>query len=144
MPLRTYDPKNVIVTFGGIALGGFADGTFVAVERENDAFSKESGADGVVSRAKSNDKSGNATITLSQTSPSNDILSIFHAADESANEGVKPFVIKEIGSGSLFVSAFGWIRKIPSIEYAKEISTREWTIDLADLDVFVGGVPNNE
>lgn len=31
---KTYDPKDVKVTFNGVELTGFADGTFIKVERE--------------------------------------------------------------------------------------------------------------
>ena len=55
MSVRTYDPKAVAVLIGGVPIGGFADGTFISVERDNDTFQKVSGSDGIVSRAKSNE-----------------------------------------------------------------------------------------
>jgi len=142
--VRTYDPKQVVVVVGGVPLSGFADGTFISVERANDSFSKVSGADGYVSRSKSNDKSGSVTITLAQTSPSNDILQGFALADELTNNGVVPILVKDVGGRTTFVSAFGWIKKTPSAEFGKEISNREWVLDVADLDVFIGGTPNVE
>ena len=30
MAVRTYDPKQVIITVGGVPMSGFADGTFLA------------------------------------------------------------------------------------------------------------------
>jgi len=140
MPLRTYDPKDIIVTIGGVPMSGFADGTFVNVERDNDMFTKVSGADGEISRAKSNDKGGVLTLTLSQTSMSNDVLSGIAVADELTNSGVVPIFVKDINSLSTFVSAFGWVKKQPAAEYGKVINNREWVVDLADLEVFIGGV----
>jgi hypothetical protein len=144
MPVRTYDPKKCIVIIGGIPMGGFADGTFVMVERSNDAFTKVSGADGGVSRAKSNDISGTLTLTLAQTSPSNDILSGFAQLDEQSNNGVVPLAITDLGGRTTCVSGFGWVKKFPSIENGKEISNREWVLDCADLNIFIGGNPDAE
>jgi hypothetical protein len=139
MPVRTYDPKAVLVIIGGVPMSGFADGTFVAVERSNPTFTKVSGADGVVSRAKSNDRSGTLTLTLAQTSPSNDILSGIAVLDETKNLGVVPVLVKDISGRTTIVSAFGWVNKPAKAEFGKEIVNREWTLDLADLDVANGG-----
>lgn len=139
MPVRTYDPKKVVVIIGGVPMGGFADGTFVTVARENDSFTKVSGADGIVSRAKSSDKSGSLTMTLAQTSPSNDVMTGFVQADELSNNGIVPVLVQDFSGRTVLVSAFGWVRKPPDSEFGKEISDREWVMDLADLDMFVGG-----
>lgn len=144
MPVRTYDPKKVAVLIGGVQMGGFADGIFITVERSNDSFSKVSGADGIVSRAKSNDVSGQITLTLAQTSPSNDVLSGFAQLDEQSNNGVVPVGIADFGGRTALVSAFAWVRKYPSVEDGKEINNREWVLDCADLNIFVGGNPDAE
>jgi len=57
MAVRTFDPAQVVILLGGAPMSGFADGTFITIERETDTFQKESGADGVISRIKMNDKS---------------------------------------------------------------------------------------
>jgi hypothetical protein len=144
MAVRTYDPKEVVVLVGGIPIGGFADGSAVSVSRANDTFSKVSGTDGITSRAKSNDKSGEIALTLAQTSPSNDVLSGFAIADELSNNGVVPVAITDLSGRTVLVSAFAWVRKPPDTEFAKEISDREWMLDAADLDMFVGGNPDAE
>jgi len=137
--IYTYDPKLLLVTFGGIPLTGFADGTFLAVVRNSDMFSEVTGADGETSRAKSNDRSGLATITLKQTSPSNDVLSAFALADEEANAGVRTFMAKDALGTSIFFSAFAYVKKIPDSAFGKEINNREWSLFLSDLRVLVGG-----
>lgn len=139
MPVRTYDPKLVLVIVGGVPLSGFADGTFVAVERTSDTFSKVSGADGVLSRAKTNDRSGTLTLTLAQTSPANDVLTGFAVADELTNEGVVPVSITDLSGRTAIVSGFGWVKKPAKAEFGKEISNREWALDLADLNMANGG-----
>ncbi|MCK4522416.1 MAG: DUF3277 family protein [Nanoarchaeota archaeon] len=137
--VRTYDPKKVILTVGGVPVSGYADGTFITVERSADNFSKVVGAHGQTSRAKTNDFSGSLTVTLAQTSMSNNILQGFAVADELSNDGVVPIQVKDNSGTSVFFSANGWIRKPANAEFGKEISNREWIFDLADLDMAVGG-----
>ena len=139
MPVRTYDPKQVLISVGGIPMSGFADGTFATFERSSDTFSKVSGADGIVSRAKSNDRSGTFTFTLAQTSPANDFLSGFAFLDESKNLGIVPILVKDSAGATLLLSAYGWVKKPPKVEYGKEITNREWVMDCADSDFFIAG-----
>lgn len=143
MVLRTYDPASVVISVGGVPMSGFADGTFLTVDRDENAFTKVTGADGTSTRVKSNNRSGTMTLTLKQSSPSNDILSGFAALDELSNLGVVPIIIKDLSGNSLFFSATGWVQKYPSTEFAKEISNREWTLDLVDVDMFVGSNAEN-
>lgn len=141
--LYTYDPKLLVITFGGVPIVGYADGTFLTVSRNNDMFAEVSGASGEVSRAKSNDRSGLAVLTLKQTSPSNDVLMGAALADEFGNAGVREFLAKDALGSSLFFSAFAYVKKVPDAGFGKEIDNREWNLFLADLAVYVGGnVPN--
>lgn len=139
MAVRTYDPKQCLVTIGGVPMGGFADGTFVSIERTSDTFTKVSGADGIVSRSKTNDKSGTLTLTLAQTSPSNDVLTGYAKLDELSNAGIIPVTVKDISGRSTYASGFGWVKKPPTGEFGKEISDREWSLDMADLEIYTGG-----
>lgn len=143
MPLYTFDPKDLVLTVGGVAISGFADGEFVNIERTNDSFSMVSGADGDTSRAKSNDKTGQVTITLAQTSPSNAVLQGFAVLDEQSNDGVVPVIAKDLNGASIFFSKAAWVRKPASANFGKEIQNREWVLDCSDLDVFVGGTTPN-
>lgn len=139
MTVKTYDPKNVQLIVGGVPINGFADGTFISAERTNDAFTMVSGAAGEVTRAKSNDRTGMVTITLLQSSLSNDVLSGFALADELSNSGIVPVVIKEVTGNTVIFSGEGWVRKFPVTDYAKEVSNREWVLDMSDMDFFIGG-----
>jgi hypothetical protein len=139
MAVHTYDAKKVKVIVGGIPLSGYADGTFIKIERDNDLFTKVVGADGITSRSKSNDRGGTAVLTLKQTSPSNDILSAFHLTDELTNAGIFPLLVQDMSGRSTFISATAWIKKLPSSEFGKDLGNREWTFDLVDVDIFVGG-----
>ena len=141
MSVHTYDPANVIISIGGFPMSGFADGTFVTVARDEDIFAKVTGADGEVSRAKSNNRSGSLSLTLQQTSMSNDILSAIALTDEVSNAGVVPVLVKEIGTSTILMSGEGWVKKMPDAVFSKDVENREWVLDLATLNMFEGGNP---
>lgn len=135
----TYDPKQVSCIVGGQIGQGFSDGSFIKVERNEDAFTLKVGVDGEGTRAKSNNKSGKITITLMQSSSFNDTLSAFAAADELSNTGAVPFFLKDNSGRTLCTALTCWVKKYADSEFAKEVSTRVWTLETDDITVFVGG-----
>lgn len=138
MAVRTYDPAQVICTIGGVPMSGYAEGTFIEVDRDEATWTKVVGADGLVTRGKTNNFSGTLTLTLKQSSPSNDVLSGFLAIDELTNQGVVPILIKDLSGNSIYFSATAWIAQYANSAFGKAISDRAWTISLGDLEIFVG------
>lgn len=137
--VRTLDPKDVLIIVSGIPISGFEDGTFVLVERTSDTFTTVSGADGIVTRVKQNDRTGSVTITLAQSSESNAVLSGLAIADELSGIGVFPVVVKDNRGTSLYFSDVCWIRKVSNAEFSKDVNSREWVIDCSNLEIFNGG-----
>lgn len=136
---RTYDPKQVILTFGGVIFTGYAEGTFVSIAGNGDKFEKSRGADGGVDRVNKNANDYSVTVTLKQTSPTNDALSIIMNADIVSNTGKFPLTIKDLGGTTLFTTAQAWIAKDPDDEYSDSMSTREWRIDTGIAAKITGG-----
>lgn len=137
--VKTYDPKLFSCIVGGKIMTGFSDGTYIKLERNEQAFNLKVGVTGEATRAKNNNRSGKVTITLMQSSDSNDALSTFAAADELTNAGAVPVLIKD-GSGSTVASAVtAWVQKYPNTEFQKEATTREWVLETDELLMFVGG-----
>lgn len=139
MSVKTVDPKNIILTVGGHIISGYADGTFISVERAEDAYAESVGADGEVVRVRSHNRLTALTVTLQQTSESNSVLSTIAQLDERANAGVVPVLLKEIDGDTVIASGKAWIKKFANVEYSKEITNREWTFTLAEGEMFVGG-----
>jgi len=137
--VRQYDPAEVLVTVDGQAITGFADGTFVETARNSDLFELTVGADGEATRTKSNDLSGRITITLQQTSPSNDILNDLATADEQSNQGVFGSQIRDNSGGTLASGQRSWIVKKPDAAFAKTTENRVWIIETNELVYDVRG-----
>lgn len=135
----TYDPAQIVLSCNGNAIGGYADGTIISLEREVAAYTKTVGADGVVSRAKQNNISGSLVITLQQTSPSNDVLSALQNQDFLSNDAIFTVVLRDVLGNTTMFSGQGWVESLPKTDFAKDISNREWTIHMSHMQFNVAG-----
>lgn len=137
--VKTFDPKMVVITFGSIPISGYAEGTFVSVNRSGDAFAKRKGAGGDVERINKNQGDFDVTVTLLQTTPTNKELSAVLAADQVTNAGVFPLTIKDLLGETLFFAPQAWIRKDPEWEDGDDLNSRAWTFDTGIGSNLIGG-----
>lgn len=137
--VRTYDPQKVIVTFGPIIATGYADGTFISVERNGNMFEKVRGADGGVDRVNKNAFDFGVTLTLKQTSPTNNALSAMMTADQLTNAGIVPLLVKDLLGNTIFAAPQAWIAKEPTMEDGSDLGTREWLFETGPAVNFIGG-----
>jgi hypothetical protein len=129
----------VTLSFGGQAIVGYAEGTFINTSRTEDGFSFRVGSDGNVVRSRNRNRTGSVTVTLLPSSPSNDILSTL--ADEKGGLGVYPLFIKDLSGTTLVTAPSAWVRKMAEVAFAKEASEdREWVLDCDELVIHVGGL----
>lgn len=133
MAHNDYDPKQVVISWNGIVIDGFADGTYISVERNEDMFALTVGADGETTRTKTNNRSGRITVTLMQTSSANALLAAAHNLDDQTGVNNGPFLMEDLLSGTIIFGANTWITKMPVVEKGKEASNREWVFESADL-----------
>ncbi len=138
--MKTFDPKKLTVTLGTHTVTGFASDSMLAIELDSEVYNTDVDAYGNSSRFKINNTNATLTLTLSQASPSNDMLATFYALDVSANQGAFPVMIKDNSGTTLITSQFGYIEKLPSIEYGAESKNREWVIKLTETTFTVGGI----
>jgi hypothetical protein len=137
--MRTYDPLKIVCVFAGILIKGYADGTFLQAERDEDAFSLVIGAGGEGTRVRNRNRAGKVTFTLKASDPTNDALTAVQKADELLGTGVAPLLVKDLGGTTLISSANSFIAKPPAVEFGKELGTREWVIVCEALDIQAGG-----
>ena len=137
--VKTYDFKEVVMTFGGIPFTGFSDGTSITISRNGDLFTKKKGNDGSIDRSNNNAFDFEVSVVLKQTSITNDLLSTASYADQLSNKGTAPLLIKDLNGTTLFTAPQAWVKKDPDDEFAGEISDREWTFDTGASVKFTGG-----
>jgi len=128
--VKTYDPKKVVVTFGGVPITGWADGDMIEVSpNDADGFKKQVGADGEVGRSMSSDNTHSVDFNLMQTSQVNDYFSGIRNMDKLTGMAILPLSITDLNGVSLHFWPEAWIKGDPTWGYAKELKERKWTID---------------
>lgn len=139
LTVRTYDPNQVIVSFMGVPLVGFAEGSIVSIKRDGDLFTKVKGADGGIDRVNNNNFAFEVTVSLKQVSPSNEVLSLAASADQLSNAGTGILLVKDNNGMTLFTAAQAWVKKDPDVAFTDKLETREWTFDTGVGALLVGG-----
>ena len=145
MGLKTYDPRKWDIVFAGILLNeGTADGTFLTIAPEVEAFSIKVGADGTPTRTRSHNRVAKATLTLMQTSEVNDRLSALLAADRAAvnGQGVGVFYVQDRAGTTILQASKSFISDDPDVELSDEATTRDWEFILSDYTPVHGGNPD--
>ena len=134
MDVLTYDPLKVTLVVGSVAIVGFAEGSMIEVERNEDAITPYVGTQGEVAFAESADKTGTIKVTLMQTSPS--VVYLNTLAKLKGDEAAFPVSIVNMNTNG--VSSSGTkarVKKMASEVYDKEVTEREFEIFVADLDI---------
>jgi len=138
--VKTYSPDRVKLVVGVHSVTGYADGTFVSIEPLGDGITSQAGADGEVACVMSADKRVKITLTLQQTSRSNDVLNTLLSIDHLSG-GDKPFplMLTDLRGTTLVATDAAWIVNRPTVEFGKELGNREWVIETARAAFTVGG-----
>jgi hypothetical protein len=142
--VKNYSFKKVVLTWGPYQIKGFMSGSSIAVDMDEDQVTKDIGADGEGCRILSSNQGGSITVTLQQSSSSNDDLSAEHAADVAGVSGpgggrTYPLMLKDLNGTTLHMSPEAWLTKPAPNDWAKEFSGRQWKFDCVKLLQFVGG-----
>lgn len=137
--MKNYDPKKVILTYKGVQIQGFFEGTGITVEQETDTFEDQVGIDGEVVRVRKHDDRGTVTINLQDASPSNDYLSQQLLADKLSGLGYGNVELVDLNGTTLCTASEAWVMKPANVETADASTAREWVIRCAKLDMYVGG-----
>ena len=133
IPLENYDPNQVFLTFNGVNIDGFEQGTFIEIDYRKDAFSLKMDISGSGTRSKTNDYSATITITLTQRSASNQMLSTYSNIDRDTGAGYGVLQCKDNLGSDLFIAGSAWIAKPAKVDYALESTTRVWKFETDNL-----------
>jgi hypothetical protein len=137
--MKEIDPNSIIMTFKGVDITGVADGTFVEVEYDEDAYTHHVGAKGEVTRVKNANEMGTVTFNLGQGSTCNDKLSAIAIADRKSGAGIGKLLITDLKGTTKYRADKAWIRKMPKGEHGKEHTNRGWVVTCEKLIVVIGG-----
>jgi hypothetical protein len=136
------DCNETAVVVCGIPIeGGYGEDTFIEIEQTSADFETVVGADGDVTRSKTNDRRATVRLTLLETAVANGLLSALNNIDRRAGNGagVGPLLIKRGDGTALYAAEKSWIAQPPQVTMAKGAEARVWEIAVASLERFDGG-----
>lgn len=137
----TIDPLALHVLIGPHRVSGRARGTWLTVAYNNDEVAVLSGVDDESTFVDSVDRSATVTITLMQSSDSNDILSAHMVANRTTPGGIAfPLNIVEENGRTVYTAAVAKVSKMADGTWSDGGEVRTWTIVVPKLVGFVGGL----
>lgn len=129
MDVKLYNPKDCVVTVGGVYITGLGE-DMVSGEKDEDNFSPSVGAQGDVVVNVSNNQLGTITLTVQGTSPQKDYLMGLAKAQTMFDIWVINKSINEKMGGSKAM-----MKKPPTLEQGTELADREFEIQVFDYTV---------
>ena len=167
MTVATYSPSDVSVVYGLKHLTGFMEGSFINIKRETALFSHQRSMDGKVALSMQRFSTYTVTLTLAQTSDSNQFLhslqklmmksltkldSTSPFSGLSSLSGIKttvsnvisklPFIIRDGSGNSVFFARDVWLDTEPDVVYSAGMEGRQWTIKCLNATNSIAG--NND
>lgn len=140
MGAKQYNPNEMIFTFAGLSIKGFANENFISIERTTEAASSSVGAGGEVTVEVINDDRKQVTLTLQRTSKDNALLTALFRAQRLANQVLfSPLTVKDGLGNDLHTAPEAWIMDEPDADYGAESGTREWVFEAAKMVSIHGG-----
>lgn len=138
--MLNYSPDRITLVFKGITITGFANGTFIEAERDNDGWTDEVGATGTVVRVKSLDRRGKITFSTMAGAPVNDLLSalIVLGEDGPIAGDVGAALLKDLNGTTLVAAEEAWLLKHAKVEYADTHTPRQWVLRCAEMKIAGG------
>lgn len=123
--VNTYSAKDVSLSFGGYQIAGWDS---ISITRTSPSFVTVKGIRGKHTRVPSGDTSATITVSILQTSPSNDVLSEVHRLDIENGTGRLDVMLKDSSGKSVFSSDEAYITSYPETTFSGGFEYRSWTI----------------
>ena len=134
---QQYSPKDVVCSWNGIAIEGFAPDSFLRLQRTSPLVTPVVGAGGQVALTRNADKTGTIEIELMQTSLSYQMLSAIQAKqdDMELEEDISSnFVIYDPSGSVLATGINAWLQELPQIELGSDQNSKTWIFGCEKLD----------
>lgn len=127
---ETYDPGQVLATFGAIALSGFTGGSMINVRRLGEGVRAEVGTAGEAAYVESYDKRAEIDFNIMATSPTNALLK----AHLQAGNLPVPFGLTSLSTGEVMAAGDAKIKRSPDKDFGDGVPVRTWTLVIAKLE----------
>lgn len=143
----TYSPIDVAIVISQESTGlvhvisGLAEDSFVNIEREKETFQHYTGVDNTATRIYSANTSGKITVSLQQSSASNDVLSALYAYDKASrnSNGLFTLTVKDGSGRSIMFSQEAYVGVVPNQQFGSGMNTRDWVFHCTQMEDYIGG-----
>ena len=123
--INTYSPKDVILSIGGYQLTGWQS---INITRSAKSFQVIKGIRGKNTRVPNKDTSATITISLLQSSASNEVMSWILDSDVSEGTGRIALTLKDKSGSSVFSSVEAYITGYPTASFTGQFEYRQWEL----------------
>lgn len=133
--LPSYSPKDVKVSFNGIAITGFAPDSAIRLRRNSPIIKNTVGMAGDLSITRIADRTGEIEIELMQTAESNlDLSALAHSIELGGPIPVGAMLVQD-PSGSVLATALNaYLMMHPDIELGADQNSKVWTFGCEILE----------
>ncbi len=129
--LKEYDPKQVIITWDGVAMNeGIAEGTFITIARNTRTWTISVGGDGGATRVHSNDRSVTITVTLRMGSATSESLAsrVIDEEKDPPTPHVAALSIKDGSGNTLHFAEQAFLDGPADDSFGTEEGSRDWVL----------------
>ncbi|MNF36755.1 hypothetical protein D3C85_816580 [compost metagenome] len=143
--LATFAPNavDIIITQASTGyshtIGQYSEDSIVMVDRNAETFTLYTGADNTNTRIYNANTSGTITVSLQQTSASNDALMALYEQDRVSRSGLFSILVKDNSGRSSYFCEEAYVGVVPNSAYNNSMQTRDWVIHAPQLETFIGG-----
>lgn len=138
--LLTYSPKDVIILLGGVySVEYLAESDFVSISHTQDTSASVAALDGEEARVHRQNNHYTIEISLQQSSPTNNYLSVIYEIDQKTGLGKMPLLIKDDKGTSIFFATTCWVESRPDLTFSNTLNTRKWVLGCSEAGMVVGG-----
>ncbi len=133
MSVKSYDPLEDILVYGGRTITGFADGTFITASKLERKWETHVGAHGEVTRSRNRHPVGQITFTLHRSSPDIDYLIGKMNSNDIDVCNVVSRNTKQITAGG----SQAWIAEFPEFQSTSgdDVPEFEFVVEVADFEM---------
>lgn len=135
---QQYSPKDVVCSWNGIAITGFAPDSFLRLQRNSDLVTPVVGAGGDVALTRNADKTGTIEIELMQTAESNQYLNALYAKQENMElelDIASNFIIYDPSGSVMATGVNAWLQALPDVELGADQNSKLWTFGCEKLEI---------
>jgi len=134
MALKTYNLAEVAISINGIEMTGFGENDAITVEYAEQAWQTVVGADGEVTRSRTNNELARATLTLMQTAVANAALQAAVFADKEFGTNIFAFSLEDLQRSEVLFGSDCYIEQSPTKAFNKAAAERVWVIVIPVLN----------